>query len=110
MFVITSVVAGYQIFHHRKIRVYHYLKSGNYETKQTINPVASPEKLKKNIERSEKELVEYIYSLDESHLENYRKITGVDYINRKLENRAISRGISINPGVVNDWEIPDRGD
>jgi hypothetical protein len=110
MFVITSIVAGYQIFHHRKIKVYHYLKSSNHESKQTINPVANPERLKKNIERSEKELVDYIYSLDEAQLERYRKITGVDYINRKLENRAISRGISINPGVTNDWEIPDRGD
>lgn len=110
MFVITSILAGYKIFHHRKIRVYHYLRSSSHESKQVINPVANPERLKLNQQRSEKELVDYIYSLDESQLEEYRKITGVDYINRKLEYRAISRAITPNPGVVNDWETPDRSE
>lgn len=106
IFVITSILAGYKIFHHRKIRVYHYIRSTDHESKQRINPVVDPEKLKKNIERSEKELISYIYSLDEAQLEEYRKITGVDYINRKLESRAISRGKVSS--VFNDWEIPDR--
>lgn len=110
IFVITSILAGYHIFHHRKIKVYHYLRSANHESKQTINPVADQKKLQKNIERSKKEIVDYIYSLSEEQLEHYRRITGVDYINRKLENRAISRAIAPIPGVVNDWEVPDRSD
>ena len=110
MFVITSILAGYKIYHHRKIRVYHYLRSANHESKQVVNPVANLERLKLNQQRSEQELVDYIYSLDEAQLEEYRKITGVDYINRKLEHRAISRGITPNPGIDNDWETPDRSE
>ena len=110
MFVITSILAGYKIFHHRRIRVYHYLRSAGHESKQVINPVASPEKIRMNQQRSERELIDYIYSLDEAQLEEYRRVTGVDYINRKLENRAISRGITPNPGANNDWEVPDRSE
>ena len=108
IFVISSILAGYSIFHHRKIKVYHYLRSGSHDTKQTINPVASSEKLKMNHDRSKKEIIDYIYSLSEEQLEHYRRITGVDYINRKLEDRAISRKISPNPGIVNDWEVSNR--
>lgn len=108
IFVISTILAGYHIYHQRKIRVYHYVRSGSHDTKQTINPVADPQKLEMNHNRSKKEIIDYIYSLSDEQLEYYRKITGVDYINRKLENRAISRAISPNPGVVVDWEVPDR--
>jgi len=108
VFALSTILAGYHIFHQRKIRVYHYIRSSSHESKQTINPVADPTRLSLNHKRSKKELVDYIYSLTDDQLEHYRKITGVDYINRKLENRAISRAISPNPGVVVDWEVPDR--
>jgi hypothetical protein len=107
---LDTFLGGYRIFHHRKIKVYHYLRSNQHETKQTINAVSTQEELQRKISRSQKELVDYIYSIPEDKLEEYRKITGVDYINRKLEERAISRSISSYPGVVNDWEIPDRSD
>lgn len=108
VFALSSILAGYHIFHQRRIRVYHYVRSSNHESKQTINPVADPARLELNHKRSKKELIDYIYSLTDDQLEHYRKITGVDYINRKLENRAISRNISPNPGVVVDWEVPDK--
>ena len=108
VFALSTILAGYHIFHQRKIRVYHYIRSSSHESKQTINPVADPTRLSLNHKRSKKELVDYIYSLTDDQLEHYRKITGVDYINRKLENRAISRNISPNPGVVVDWEVPDK--
>lgn len=108
IFAISTILAGYHIFHQRRIRVYHYVRSGSHDTKQTINPVADPQKLEMNHNRSKKEIIDYIYSLTDDQLEHYRKITGVDYINRKLENRAISRAITPNPGVVVDWEVPDK--
>lgn len=107
---LSSILAGYKIFHHRRIRVYHYLRSSSHESKQTYNPIVSQEKLQRNHDRSKKAIIDYIYSLSEDQLEEYRRVTGVDYINRKLESRAISREIAPDPGVVNDWEVPDRSD
>lgn len=108
MMVLQTIIAGYKIFHHRKIKVYHYLRSGSHETKQVINPCVPKEHLERNIRRSEKELIDYVYSIPEEKLEQYRKITGVDYINRKLENRAISKEIEPYKGVINDWQITDK--
>jgi hypothetical protein len=106
--VLSSILAGYKVFHHRRVRVYHYLRSSNHETKQTINPVIDWSVIREKQRRSQKALIDYIYSIDEKKLEEYRKLTGVDYINRKLETRAISTGITFDPNVINDWEIPDR--
>lgn len=106
MFVLTSFVKGYRVYTQRRVRCYHYLRSANWETKQTINPVIDSKRIKLNQDRSEKELSNYIYSLDEKTLEEFRKHTGVDYINRKLEERAISRHIKSE--MEADWEVPNR--
>ena len=108
--VISSILADYKIYHQRKIKVYHYLRSTTHESKQTNNPVIPTSKIKLRQDLSMKEISDYIYSLSEDQLEKYRKVTGVDYINRKLEHRAISRNLQPYPGVINDWEIPDRID
>lgn len=106
--VISSILKDYHIFHQRKIKVYHYLRSTNHTSKQTNSPAVSLSIIKARQERSMQELSNYIYSIPEEQLEKYRKITGVDYINRKLEHRAITRQIQPYPDAVNDWEIPDR--
>ncbi len=104
---LSSFIAGYKIFHHRSIKVYHYLSSSNHQSKQTINPI-DVNTIARRQEISANELIDYIYSIDESVLEDYRKHTGVDYINRKLEERCITRHMSPPEGVINDWEIPNR--
>jgi hypothetical protein len=108
--VISSILADYKIYHQRKIKVYHYLRSATHESKQTNSPIISESRIKIRQDISVKEISDYIYSLTEEQLEKYRRVTGVDYINRKLEHRAISRSLQPYPGVTNDWEIPDRGD
>ena len=108
--VISSILADYKIYHQRKIKVYHYLRSATHESKQTNSPIISESKIKIRQDISVKEISDYIYSLTEEQLEKYRRVTGVDYINRKLEHRAISRNLQPYPGVINDWEIPDRLD
>ena len=107
---LSSFLAGYKIFHQRKIKVYHYLWSSKHDTKHTNNPVLTQERLNFLQQRTWDEINDYIYSIDESDLESYRKATGVDYINRKLEERAISRGIKPNPDAIVDWEVPNRED
>lgn len=105
---LASILAGYKIYHQRKIKTYHYLWSNKHDSKHTNNPVLPQDRLNFLNSRSWDYINNYIYSLDEKDLEYYREITGVDYINRKLEERAISRGIKPNPDVTIDWEIPDR--
>lgn len=106
---ISSILAGYKLYHQRKIKCYHYLNVANHKTKQHIDPVVPIWKIEKNKEREEKELVQYIYSLSEDQLKEYYKITGVDYINRKLEDRAISKLAKHDSDLINDWEIGSIG-
>jgi len=106
---LASFLAGYRIYHQRKIKVYHYLNSLYHKTKQTIDPI-NEMKVFMRQRASEEALIDYIYSIDEEELERYRKATGVDYINRKLETRCIAKSAKIPEDVVNDWEIPNRED
>jgi hypothetical protein len=105
---LSSILAGYKIYTQRKIKCYHLIGSNKHTTRQDVEPVIHPNVIERNRKREEKELIDYIYSVPEDQLEMYRKITGVDYINRKLEDRAISRVIQPDSDLVNDWEIPNR--
>lgn len=103
---LDSFAAGYHLFHGKQISCYHYAGSNHHTSKQDIQPVVSQETLDQRKMFSILEFKRYIQSLDDQLLEEYRKYSGVDYINRKLEKRAISRNIT--PSIENDWEIPDR--
>jgi len=107
---ISSILAGYKIFHQRKIKCYHYLDVANHKSKQEVEPVVPISRIEANKKREESEFIEYIYSLGEERLKEYYKITGVDYLNRKLEDRAISRIAKHDADLVNDWEIPNSTD
>lgn len=102
---LSSWLAGYKIFSQRSIKVYHYINSSNHESKSSINPVISQEKINKYEEQTNRELSRYIYSIDEELLKKYKEETGVDYINRKLESRAVSTYWKFDPNVKRDWEV-----
>lgn len=107
---LASYAAGYDLCHPRKIDCYHYRGSNNYVSKQWIDPVISQEIINRNRRISDLEFRSFLLNLDETILESYRKYSGVDYINRKLESRAISKEILPPENLVNDWEIPNRTD
>lgn len=100
---ISSILAGYKIYHQRKIKCYHYLDSAKSMTRQDNEPVVNENRRLANLEREHRELINYIYSLGEEKLNHYKSLTGVDYINRKLEERAITR--TVEPDIPIDWEI-----
>lgn len=106
----ASFAAGYQICHPREIHCYHYNESTNYITKQWIEPVVKENRMKRNERISTNEFRAFLLQLDDRVYEAYRKYSGVDYLNRKIEKRAISWTFKAPPDVVNDWEIPDRTD
>lgn len=103
---ISSILAGYKIFHQRRVKCYHYLGAAKHKSKQDIEPVIPMEKIDYKKRRETEEFINYIYSLTEEQLNYYKEITGVDYINRKLEDRAISRIAKPDPSLEVDWEIP----
>ena len=107
---IKSFAAGYHIYHPTSIECYHLLKTHDYITKQRKDPVVSHDIMNKRQNRAREHFLAVLDSLDEDMLERFRKYSGVDYINRKLEKRAITNGILPIPGEVRDWEIEDRTD
>lgn len=107
---LASFAAGYKLCHPREIHCYHYIQSNTYVTKQWIDPVVSHEKISRNEAISSSAFFDFLLSLNDEVFEAYRKYSGVDYINRKLESRAITKQIILPENIVNDWEIPDRFD
>ena len=106
MAMLSSFANGYNVFHGSQINCYHYIGSNNHPTKQEINPVVAPEVIERRKQISDIEFRSFLNSLDDSMLETFRVYSGVDYINRKIEKRSITK--QITPSIENDWEIPDH--
>lgn len=104
----SSFASGYKIYHGKQIPSYHYRYAGEHTSKQEYQPVISQEVIAARKARSEQEFKKFIRSIDDRVYEDYRRYSGVDYINKKLEQRAITR--TYQPTLENDWEIPDRFD
>lgn len=100
----SSFAAGYRIFHGKQIPSYHYRFAENHTSKQTYEQIVSNDIINARKSRSNAEFKRFIRNLDDRVLEEYKQYSGVDYINRKLENRAITR--TVQPSIENDWEIP----
>lgn len=105
MMMLSSFAAGYKVFHGKQINCYHYLDSNHHTSKQDIEPVVPLEIIEARKEASIQHFVRYIRTMDDGILNAFKAYSGVDYINRKLENRAITR--HIQPSIEVDWEIPD---
>lgn len=105
MIVLSSFAMGYKMFHGKQISCYHYLHSNAHPSKQEIDPVVSSEVLERRKTSSIQYFVNFIRNMDDGILNAFKAYSGVDYINRKLENRAITR--AIQPSIEVDWEIPD---
>jgi hypothetical protein len=102
---LSSWLAGYKIYNQRNIKVYHYINSSNHESKSVVNPVISQEKISAYEEQTDREISRYIYSIDEEILKKYKEETGIDYINRKLEPRAVSDYWKFGPEDKKEWEV-----
>jgi hypothetical protein len=108
--VLKSFAAGYYMFHPREIHCYHYIDTAKYITKRWVDPVVPCERYSESINRSIEEVAKLIKILPPEILEQYRKYSGVDYLNRKLERRAITSTVYLPDNVVDTWTIDDRSD
>lgn len=105
---LTSFNAGYYICHPRQIHVYHLNDTHNYITKQWFQPVIDMNQYSVNLKKTFAELHYVINSISDENLERYRQYSGVDYINKKLEKRAITKTIVMPETVEDTWTIEDR--
>lgn len=88
MMSLTSWVNGYAIFHNCETPCYHLFETENWHTKPHINPVVDLNKIYEHNDRSIKLFEEYLEFMGEELLVKYHKEFGVDYINKKIEERA----------------------
>lgn len=103
LLTMTSFEAGYHMYAPTEIHCYHFHGSGEYTTKQWFKPIITMEKYGKYVELSIKQWKDYLEQVPESVLIDYYKYSGVDYINKKIEDRTRDY-----PALVNKANFPFR--
>jgi hypothetical protein len=86
---LASFAAGYQLCHPKEIVTYHYMKSGNYITKVWFEQVVSNFRRSHDVLRSIAELSKLITTLPEDVLKRFYEYSGIDYINKTVDQRAL---------------------
>ena len=106
---LDSWIKGYGIWHGREIVSYHYVGSGEYVTKLHYDSVISLEKYAKTVDDSLDTWKDFLASIDYDTKEKFRQYSGVDYNKRRLEERAITRGINIPPDrAIEPYDLGKR--
>lgn len=108
LMVLTSLAKGYKLFHPRELHVYHFTGSGDYVTKQWHKPLITMEKYGQLVSRSIKQLNNFLDEIDEDILEEYREYSGVDYINQRLEEKAIAAQLRAPSDVIEPFDARKR--
>lgn len=99
---------GYKLLHPRDIVAYHYNGSGdNYWTKPEVNPVVPQWKLDEMRNMDTTKFWEYVANLDPKILEDYRRMSGFDFIEKTTEKRSYSSKV---PSFIPFKLIDDRLD
>lgn len=93
LLVLRSFEAGYHLYHPTVLKCYHYISTRDYDTKIFKDPVISKQRIYEIDRRSEDLFNEYLQNFSKTMLERYREYSGVDYINRCLEDRAKTEGV-----------------
>ena len=97
--VLGSFTAGYHLYHPRSIHCYHYINTAKYFTKQWFKPVITKEQYGLLVWNSLMHWQEYLNNLDRSILEAYYDYSGLDYINKTIDERALTRSIQVAPAT-----------
>lgn len=108
LLVLSSLAKGYKLFHPRSLHCYHFVGSGNYVTKQWHEPIITMDQYGAFVKRSIDQLTDFIDNIDEDILEEYREWSGVDYINERLEPKAISKQMTVPDGVIEPFDAKKR--
>lgn len=95
--VLESFKQGYKLYHMSDIISYHYINTNEYDTKQWHNPIITMEQYSNRVHRGLVNFKKYLDSLDDDVLEAYHKYSGVDYINKRLDEKAMTYSIRVEP-------------
>ena len=88
---------GYAIYHPINLVSYHYVKTHDYVTKVWVDPWMDGHTLSEKVNKSISLLSEYLDQVEESVLEKYYEYSGVDYINKVIDDRALSKTMRMPP-------------
>ena len=88
MMSLTSWVAGYSIFHNTNSPSYHLNNTEEWPSKQWINPVIDMQRIYDLKDRGTRIFTDYIQNMDTDLKIKYYKHFGVDWINKKIDERA----------------------
>jgi hypothetical protein len=78
------------LLHHTKVLNYHYQDTQHYLSKPWFEPVISNEQLYELEQNSFDYWFNFISSLPEEVLQDYYSYSGVDYINKRFDERALT--------------------
>lgn len=88
LLTMKSFEAGYYLYAPTEIHCYHFHGSSEYTTKQWFKPIITMEKYGEYVQLSIKQWTDYLEQVPESVLIDYYKYSGIDYINKKIEDRT----------------------
>ena len=97
LLTLKSFEQGYSLYHPINLVSYHYVKTHDYVTKVWVDPWMERNKLHDRIAKSIEILSEYLDQVEEDVLIRYHKYSGVDYINKVIEDRALSKTMKMPP-------------
>ena len=95
--VLESFRKGYKLYHMSDIISYHYINTNQYETKQWHNPIITMEQYSTRVHRGLTNFKKYIDNLEDEVLEAYHEYSGVDYIHKRIDEKAKTYSIVAGP-------------
>lgn len=96
--VLESFKKGYKLYHMSDIVSYHYMFTNEYETKHWFNPISgNTNRYGELVHRGLKNFKKYMDDQDDDLLEKFYEYSGVDYINKSLDERAKTNSIIVAP-------------
>ena len=95
--VLESFKKGYDMYHMSDIVSYHYINTNQYVTKQWFEPIISMDVYSMRVQNGLNNFKKYINEIEDQVLERFYDKTGVDYINKILDERAKTYSIVVAP-------------
>ncbi len=94
---LMSFFKDWKMYHPRTIHAYHYVNTNDYITKHWHKPIIPMQTYSLMVERGIKRWQKFLEETEDYLLENYYSYSGIDYINKKIDERAFTHQIIAAP-------------
>lgn len=95
--VLESFKKGYDMYHMSDIVSYHYMNTNQYITKQWYEPIIPMDVYSLRVQNGLDNFNKYLDQIEDAVLERFYCKTGVDYLNKSLDERAKTYSILAAP-------------